>query len=199
MRKFGVRRSTSAEALLARSFARCRTAQAYAFAPLANKSLCYGHDFPRSGKSPRGPGFGFLVNRLDPSAEEFDHRIPCALRGERDVFESALERIVVQRLGVINAERGVDGRRDVFVGDGAVLRPARGQHRAAVSRGRADDAPADHSTAREDRELIEVMITPQGLVQPFDIPGSDRSSELAHRDDQRFVEQRRATLNAWLR
>src|SRR5262245_50286374 len=55
--------------------------------------------------------------------EEFGYRIPGAFVGERHVFKPASERIVAADGQVVDAERRVDRRRNVFVLRRAVLRP----------------------------------------------------------------------------
>src|SRR5262245_897182 len=120
-----------------------------------------------------------LLNRLE--ADEGGRR--CRLH----VVEGSARRRRLNPLRPVDAERGVDRARNVFHVDRTALGPARICDIAARFVGAADDGAALDAAAGKDAGVhADVMLT--SLARFGDRPGY--AAELAHRDDERFVEQR---------
>ena len=104
--------------------------------------------------------------------------------GERNVFKTAACRIVAADRRPIDTKRGIDRRFDVLGADVAVAGPTEFARFGAAVVGDADCAAASDARTGPERGLLHEVIAP-GLC----VGRADRPAELAHRQNQRTVEQ----------
>src|SRR5262245_64838207 len=139
-----------------------------------------------------------LIRVRQVSGEEFLNRFEAdVLRaGSRfDVMERPSRRRAIDTLSPVNAHRRVDRAGDVFHVDRAPLRPSGINDLPAGLVSLADDRAAPDAAARQHARMnLHVMFA--ALARLAYRPR--RAAELAHRNDQRLVEQRLArTVRRW--